>query len=350
MDETRNGGTPSTDGQVTGAARRQARRASASDRKARLSVMLLFFLMGMTLGNWESRVPAIRQAVNVTDATWGAAYTTAIIGQLVSLATLAVLIRRVKTRTLSLVAAIVILIDAPLLAGSSVLAALVAGLFIWGFADNMLSTPSNSQAIEVERRYGRPLMTSFHATFSVGMLAGGGLGIAAADLGLGPGPQMAASSVVLAIALLISWAWQPAVAPPPPDEKASRRKLRATFTPQLVLLAAIAFLIAFTENGSAQWAALYATQGLGATAALGAATYTALSAAAFASRVVGDRIMGRFGRVRFLQLWAWLPEPRWVPRWSSAPPRPRSWASPSSGSARLAFTRQSSASRATRTA
>lgn len=113
---------------------------------------------------------------------------------------------------------------------------------------------------------------------------------------------MAASNVVLAIALGVSWSWQPVVEPPPSDASAPRRSLRALFTPQLILLAAIAFLIAFTENGSTQWAALYLTQGLGATAALGAAAYTALTLSGFASRLVGDRIMTRFGRTRFLQM------------------------------------------------
>lgn len=275
---------------------------SITARRSRLAVMLLFLLMGMTLGNWESRIPAIRHAVGVSDAAWGSGYTAAIFGQLASLAVLAVLIRRVKTRRLSLIAAVIILLDTPALAASATLAAVVGGLFVWGFADNMLCTPSNAQALDVERQYGRPLMSTFHATFSVGMLAGGGLGILAASSGVAPGVQMAASNVVLAIALGVSWSWQPVVEPPPSDASAPRRSLRALFTPQLILLAAIAFLIAFTENGSTQWAALYLTQGLGATAALGAAAYTALTLSGFASRLVGDRIMTRFGRTRFLQM------------------------------------------------
>jgi fucose permease len=134
----------------------------------------------------------------------------------------------------------------------------------------------------------------------VGMLAGGGLGIVAAAAGLAPGIQVAVSNIVLAAALAATSSWQPQGGNLRREENAPRRRFRDLVTPQLALLAAIAFLIAFTENASAQWSALYTTQGLGASAAAGAATYTALSTSSVVARVVGDRIMQRFGRIRFL--------------------------------------------------
>ncbi|MDB1090035.1 hypothetical protein PJ985_20970 [Streptomyces sp. ACA25] len=61
-------------------------------------------------------------------------------------------------------------LNAPLLAGATTPVALVVGLATWGFSAGLLATPMNAQAVEVEHRYGRPLMSSFHACFSRGVL------------------------------------------------------------------------------------------------------------------------------------------------------------------------------------
>ena len=79
--------------------------------------------------------------------------------------------------------------------------------------------------------------------------------------------QVAVSNVLLAAALVATSSWQPQGEKPRREENALRRRFRDLVTPQLALLAAIASLIAFTENASAQWSALYTTQGLGASAA-----------------------------------------------------------------------------------
>ncbi|GAB2879165.1 cytochrome P450 [Streptomyces deserti] len=65
------------------------------------------------------------------------------------------------------------LVNAPLMASASTPVALIAGLVTWGFAASLLSVPMNAQAVEVERSYGRPLVSSFHACFSIAVLFGG---------------------------------------------------------------------------------------------------------------------------------------------------------------------------------
>jgi hypothetical protein len=284
----------------SGRSPRNSRRPPRSAVRARLSVILLFVIMGMTVGNWQSRLPYIRRAVGIGDAAWGLASTAAIVGELASLVVLSMLISRVTARRLSLVAATLILLVTAPLAASSTVVALIPGLFVWGFAANLLSTPVNAQAIEVERRYGSPLMSTFHASYSVGMLAGGGIGILAAAIGLAPVVQMAVCNAALGALLLATWRWQPEAEKQAPQPLQRSRGSRR-FTPQLLLLASIALLIAFTESASAQWSALYATQALSASAAVGAATYASLSTATVTMRLGGDRVMARIGRTRFIK-------------------------------------------------
>lgn len=270
--------------------------------RARLSVTLLFVVMGTTIGSWASRVPDVRRAVGLGDAGWGLANTATTIGELLSLIIVAVLIGRVSTRRLALVGAALVLVNAPLLASAGTVVALVAGLFVWGFAANLLATPMNTQSVEVQHMYGRPILSTFHAGFSIGMFAGGILGTGAAAAGLTPGMQMAVSSGVLGAALIYARRWLPDTAKAQAADGTPRRGMRDRFTPQLLLLAFIAFLTSIVEMAAAQWSALYTSEALGAGAVAGAATYTSLSVAATVARLTGDRVAARLGRLRFVQL------------------------------------------------
>jgi MFS family permease len=268
--------------------------------RARWSVTLLFAIMGLALGGWAARVPDVRHAVGLGDTGWGLANIATNVGEVISLAVVAVLISRVNTRVLAIAGAAVILVNAPLLAASTTVGALLVGLAVWGFAANLLSTPMNTQSVEVQRRYGRPILSTFHAGFSIGMLAGGLLGTAAVAAGLSPAAQMGISSAVLGVLLLATLRWLPDTARPRRGDGEPKRRLRDRFTPQLLLLAAIAFLAAFTEMSGSQWSALYATDVVGAGAVVGAAAYTCLSVAAVGARLVGDRFAARIGRIRFV--------------------------------------------------
>ena len=266
--------------------------------RARLAVSLVFVVLGGTQGGWMARIPAIRDQVGVDTAEWGLLSSSSAAGDLVAIVLITLLIGRVSTRLLSLLAASLVLLNAPVLAGASSVPALILGLTAWGVGATFLATPVNALAVAVERSHGRPLMSKFHATYSIGVLAGGVLGTLAAATGVSPGTQMAASSGVLGALLLY-------LGPHLPDEKAppkeERRPLRDRFTPQLILLAAIAFLGSFVEGAASQWSSVYTADHLTEGAALGAATYTSFSVAILACRLLGDRFVARLGRRTFLR-------------------------------------------------
>jgi MFS family permease len=110
---------------------------------------------------------------------------------------------------------------------------------------------------------------------------------------------MAISSCVLGALLLFLGARLPQDAA---IQKEQRRPLRNRFTPQLVLLAGIAFLGSFVEGAASQWSSVYTADYLDEGAALGAATYTSFSVAILAGRLLGDRFVARLGRRAFLRV------------------------------------------------
>jgi MFS family permease len=264
-----------------------------------LSVVVMFVLMGTTTGSWAARIPSIRQQLQVTDAQWGLANIGATAGSLISLTVVMALIVRTGPRPLALIGGPLLLLNAPLLAGSTSSLALVAGLFVQGCATGLLAGPMNAQAVQVERRYGRRIMSSFHACFSLGQLAGGLIGTLAAHLGVRPNLQLAASGLLLGALLLMTFRRLPSDAR---VIRAVRLPVRQRFTRQLLLLAGIALLASINEGSAAQWSAQYTAGTLTAGAAAGAATYTCYTIAMTISRSTGDRLVNRLGQRLFIRL------------------------------------------------
>ena len=272
-------------------------------RRSRRSVIALFVLMGTTTGSWAARIPGVRDQLRISDAQWGLANIGATAGSLVSLLVVMAVVVRTGPRRLALTGGTLLLFTAPLAASSTAVVPLVGALALQGLATGLLSGPMNAQAVEVERRYGRRIMSSFHACFSLGQLTGGLLGTLASHVGIRPAWQLAGSGVVLGIMLLTTYrGLPPDRIGPRPDRAVQHVPLRRRVTPQLALLAVVALLASINEGSASQWSAQYTANALGAGAAAGAATYSCYTVAMALSRSTGDRLVNRLGQRRFLQL------------------------------------------------
>lgn len=256
----------------------------------------LFTLAGLVIGGWASRAPDVKAALGADDATWGTINIASAIGVLSSMLLVAVLIVRVGPRRLSLVAApfVVVAPVANALAGHPW--QLAAGLLVQGSAIGMLQAPMNAQAVAVEKAYGRPILTSFHACFSIGALGGALLGAGAAATHVSPFQQFALTSTLLAVGLGLAARRLPAE----PAGGASAGSARLRLTQGLALLAGMAFLALFAEGVSANWSAIYTRESVGALGAWPAATYAGFALAMVVGRLFGDRVRFRVGTVRML--------------------------------------------------
>ncbi len=71
-----------------------------------------------------------------------------------------------------------------------------------GVGNGALDVSMNSHAVAVEERYGRPIMSSFHAAFSFGALGGSVVGGLVAAAGVGPLPHFAAVVALVLVAFV----------------------------------------------------------------------------------------------------------------------------------------------------
>ncbi|GAB3460118.1 MFS transporter [Kineococcus endophyticus] len=274
---------------------------SATRRQARVAVLVLFVVAGAVTGGWAGRIPTVKADLGLGDAQWGLVVLAQPVGTLLALLVLTRVIGRTGPRVLALAGAVLLLVVAPCAAASPTPAVLVVALALQGAAVGLLFGPMNALAVVVERRYGRSTMSSFHAGFSAGQLGGGLAGVAAGAWGVDPWAQVLACNAVLAVALLATRRAVPRGDTDPARPARERTGRRERPTRQVVLLAVLALLGAVTEGSAVQWSAQFSVS-LGASVAVGSLTLVCYSLAIAAMRTVGDRVVDRLGRVRFVQV------------------------------------------------
>lgn len=262
-------------------------------RATRLAIALFFLGDGLLLGSWAARIPAVQAQAGLTNARLGLALFASSLGALTAMPFAGWLSERAGSRrvaTTALVAASGSLVLTSLATG---LAGVAVALFGFGAGFGAINVAANAQGIALERRYGRSILSSFHAAFSFGGLAGAGIGALAAGAGIAPRVHFAALAVTVTLAGLLA---ERRLLPPEADDSGPERRLvrppRA-----LLILGAAAFCTLLAEGSAADWSAAYLSQSVGVTAAVAALGYTAFSLAMATSRTLGDRLNRRFGPV-----------------------------------------------------
>jgi MFS family permease len=266
-------------------------------RGARVTIALFFFGDGLLLGSWAARIPAVQRHTDLTNARLGLALFAASIGALAAMPLAGWLCERIGSRGVTVVA---LLAGAGSLFGASLadgLAGLAAALFGFGAGFGSINVAANAQGLALERLYRRPILSSFHAAFSSGGLAGAALGALAAGLGIGPRPHFAALALVLA---LFAFASRPRLLAREAD--GSDRAVTLARPPRsLLVLGAAAFCTMLAEGAAADWSAVYLSHSVGAAAAVAALGYTTFSLAMVVSRTAGDRLNVRLGPVSLVR-------------------------------------------------
>ena len=262
-------------------------------RSARAAITLVFFADGLLIGSWAARIPAVQRQTELTSGKLGIALFAMSLGALLAMPTAGRLSERIGSRSVTLAALLAGGAALLLTAVAGGLAGLGAALFLFGAGFGAVNVAANAQGIALERLSERSILSSFHAAFSFGGLAGAGLGAIAAAAGIGPLEHFAAIAVAIALSALAAGG---RLLPPDADDR-EPTPILARPQRSLLVLGAAAFFTLMAEGAAADWSAVYLSDSLGAGAAAAALGYTAFSLAMAASRVFGDRLNTRLGPV-----------------------------------------------------
>jgi len=285
---------------------------SQSLRAARAATFVYFVLDGTLMGMWLVQIPAVEQRVGISHATLGSLLVLLGLGAFLGMQVAGRLADRFGTH--------IVVPAAGVLCGAALVLpglardpwALAGALLVFGFGNGCLDVSMNTHAVHVEKAYNRPVMSAFHATFSVGGVIAAVLGARATSAGMSPATTLGiagAAGIVIALlparSLLAATPTSPitiASESPttgrlPVDQGAKGRTPAA----RIWILAALALMCMLCEGVANDWSTLELKTVLGASAGTAALAYGTFAVTMTIGRLLADRVSRRFGSAAVLR-------------------------------------------------
>ncbi|MFF8670026.1 MFS transporter [Streptomyces sp. NPDC015242] len=277
-------------------------------RAARVVTFVYFVLNGTLLGMWVVQIPAVEERVGISHAALGGFLVLLGAGAFAGMQAGGRLSDRLGTRTVVPLAGVLCsaTLVLPVLAREPW--ALGAALVLFGFGNGTLDVSMNAHAVQVEKAYGRPVMSAFHATFSVGGVLAALAGAGAIGAGWDPALALgAAAGLGVAVALVAARGLLPGGPAAAPAGAGSAPGAGERAVPARIwLLAVLALLVMLCEGAANDWSVLHLESVLGAPESTAAFAYGTYAATMTAGRLLADRMSARFGPVAVLRYGAAL--------------------------------------------
>ncbi|MGI8745897.1 MAG: MFS transporter [Bryobacteraceae bacterium] len=269
---------------------------SPAIRHAWWSIAAIFLIHGLVFSTWVSRIPAVQHQLRLNNGVLGLTLLGAACGCVLATPLCGWLLGRYGSKRVTAWSTLGFCIALIPISFASNAVALAAALLVFGGFAGTMDVAMNAQAIEVEKALGRPSMSRFHAMFSLGGMAGSGVGGALAARGVTPSNHFVAAALLLIIASFLT-APHMLVSHSRLVPKGQRLPLSQIPT-ELFAISAIAFCMLLSEGAMADWTAVYLRQGLAAGPGAAATGYAVFSAAMATFRLLGDAITLRLGSPR----------------------------------------------------
>jgi len=262
---------------------------SADPPAGLLATRLIFFVSGFGFSAWAPLVPLAKERLAVDHRVLGLLLLCLGMGALFAMPLTALSGARYGTRRTILVGGLGLALTLPWLAIASTPLKLGAVLLAFGASLGSINVAMNVQAAEVERAAGRPLMSTFHAQFSIGELSGAGALTALLSLRIESFVSTLACAALMIVAILSAW----------PRLLATRRTpsepLFVLPHRSVLLIAVIAAITFLVEGAMIDWSALFLVDRGLVAQEHGGFGYMLFSIAMTAGRLAGDALVIRIG-------------------------------------------------------
>ena len=259
--------------------------------RARVAVSAIFFQQGLLVGGWALQIPKLIDRLGITESTMGLVIVVFGTGSILAMLGLGPVIDRFGSRAVTRGTAIgtcffLVLLNLTPSVWTTAVAAFAIGALV-----GAIDVAMNAQAVEVERRRRRPIMSSFHAYWSMGTLVGASVS-GAIIASIGP-LWHAVSFMTLSLAVAAA-AW-PHLVRERVSAGAKRQPFHLPRAPAVWLLGLICLFAYVPEGAAVDWSALYMRDGIGASLTVAGLALAGLQVTMMVMRFAGDTIRERIG-------------------------------------------------------
>lgn len=261
-------------------------------KRNRLAVNFYFFLNGFIYANWIARLLSIQEIYQIDNGQTGMILLTHAIGALVAMPLAGWLIVKNGSQSITIASAFLYCLFVPFLPLMGTIGLLSVLLFTTGFSTGVMDVAMNAQAVLVEEKYEKPIMSSFHAVFSGGMMIGAGTCSIFTDWGIS---LLIHLLIVTGLSLLLAiWASFNLIKDRPTAKLSDESTGFQLPSKSLWGIGIIAFCCMLGEGAMADWSTIYMKN-----IALSSEALAPIGLGAFSTSMMVGRIFGDRGRIIF---------------------------------------------------
>ncbi len=275
--------------------------------QSRNATAATFALNGLVLGSLISRIPAIRDVLELTASQLGVLLLAMSAGSVLALPSAGTIVARFgpsRTVRSGAILACAGIVGAGFGAGTLASVPMTAlGLFALGAGSGVWDVAMNVEGADVERRLGWTIMPRFHAAWSLGSVGGAAAGAFAAGHAVPLAVQLSATAVIVLVGGLAAVTYFTPVAPSAQrhDRANRRRALAAWREPRTLLIGVMVLSAALVEGAANDWLALALVDGYGTSHTVAAIGFGVFVTAMTVGRLTGTWLLDRYGRVVVLR-------------------------------------------------
>ncbi len=275
--------------------------ANAEERTARWAVAAMFMANGFVMGAWAPQIPLLLPRHQITESELGLLILVLGAGAVGAMLFSGRLIARFGARRVLALFSTALIPVLPAVVFSPSILALAVFMAAFGAMVGCMDVAMNAQAVEIEKRLGRAIMSSSHGFWSLGGFFGGSAGsFAIAHWG-----SETQSLITAGITAALVFGAMPFLLPTAPVAPQAKAPVQARLLPRdlgLWLLGFMAFFSMVPEGAVLDWAAIYLQKELGSDVVRSGLGFAFFAGAMAVMRFAGDHVRNRFGAVRTLRM------------------------------------------------
>ncbi|AHM60890.1 arabinose efflux permease family protein [Flammeovirgaceae bacterium 311] len=266
--------------------------------KQRIALSALYFQSGLCFATWASRIPDIKEIFEMSDGQLGALLLVRPVGSLFAMPLSGYLVDQHGSRITSAAGIAGFSLSLLILGLAPTISVLVAGILMFGIFSNLINISVNTQALVVQKNYGRVIMASFHGLWSLAGFCGAAIGALALWLNLSIVTHFVSVTIFVLILLSLCFKYLTKET----DERAGKKFVLKKPDRHLILLGSIAFCGLICEGCMFDWSGVYFKQVIEAQEGMVAAGYMAFLGTMALGRFISDRFTNRFGSSAIIQV------------------------------------------------
>lgn len=271
-------------------------------QRVRLAISVFYFLQGLCFASWAARIPFIKSHLGLTDGQMGSILLALPAGQMVTMPVSAWLVSRFGSKHVLKFTLPLYAIELTNLGWAPNKWLLALSLFFFGVFGNMCNIGVNTQGVNAERMYHRPVMASFHGAWSIAGFTGALIGLLVSNLHIKPHPHFWMIAAITFTGIIFNYKFLVADGLNKENNAAREKKnLLRNMNADIVQLGIIGFFAMACEGAMFDWSGVYFKEIVHAKAGWESTGYACFMIMMATGRFLGDKVVTKYGRKKLMQ-------------------------------------------------